>query len=165
MMRDLRRFLWVLALALPTQAASAQNQTLTVRNGDQVVTLSMADLAAMPASRVASDDAGKGEYEGVALADLLARAGVTFGQTLRGLRLATYLTATGADGYRVVIALPEIDPDFTRHPGALVAVRQNGKSLSPRDGPLQLVLPGDKRHARWVRTLTSLEVLAAPASK
>jgi hypothetical protein len=165
MVRDFSRFALVLILALAASPAAAQNHTLTVRNGDQAIRLSMTDLAALPASRLTPDDPDKREYEGVALVDLLSRAGVTFGQTLRGPRLATYLVATGADGYRVVIALPEIDPDFTRHPGALVALRQNGKSLSPRDGPLQLVLPADKRHARWVRTLTSLEIIAAPAPR
>ena len=165
MVREFSRFVLVAMLVLETRGAAAQGPALAVRNGDQVTAFTITELGALPASRLTAGEGDRGEYEGVAVVDLLSRAGVTFGQTLRGPRLASYLLATGADGYRVVIALPEIDPDFTRHPGALVALRQNGKSLSSRDGPLQLVLPTDKRHARWVRTLTSLEVLSVPAPR
>ena len=96
MVREFSRFILMCILALPAHHAGAQNHTLTVRNGDRVATLSVADIAALPPARLTADD--KGEYEGVAVIDLLTRAGVTFGQTLRGPRLATYLVATGADG-------------------------------------------------------------------
>lgn len=164
MMCDFSRFLFLLALALPFDA-HVQEPKLTIRNGDQAVTLSIADLSEMPLSRLSTDGPEAAEYEGVTLVELLKRVGVTFGQTFRGPRLATYLLATARDGYRVVIALPEIDPDFSRHPGALVAIRQNGKPLAPRDGPLQVILPGDTRHARWMRGLASLTVRAAPEVK
>jgi hypothetical protein len=164
MMLDSIRFVAVLLLALPA-AASALDDTLTIQTAEKLATLTMADLAAMPVSKLTVDEEKPREFEGVELVELLKRAGVTFGQSLRGPRLATYLVATGADGYRVIVALPEIDPDFTRHPGALVAVRENGQPLSARDGPLQLILPADKRHARWVRSLVSVQIVAAPQVK
>lgn len=161
MIVDFRR-LPILAVTLLVLAPlAAQGQTLAIRNGDRAVTLSMAEMSAMPAARFQTDDGEKVAYEGVPLAELLKRVDVTFGQAFRGPRLATYLLAGGADGYRVVIALPEVDSDFSRHPPAIVALRRDGKPLSERDGPLQLILPGDKRHARWVRGLTSLSVHVA----
>ena len=164
MMADLIRFMIALVVALQA-AAGAQGHALSIQSGDKAITLTMADLAAMPMSKLMIREEHTREYEGVEVAELLKRAGVTFGQSLRGPRLASYVVATGADGYRIVIALPEIDPEFTQHPGALVAVRQNGQPLAARDGPLQLILPGDRRHARWVRSLAAIHVLSAPEVK
>ena len=36
-----------------------------------------------------------------------------FGEAIRGDGLANYVLAGAADGYRVVFALPEMDPAFT----------------------------------------------------
>jgi hypothetical protein len=40
----------------------------------------------------------------------------------------------------------------------LLADRRDGKPLDNREGPLRLIVPGDKRHARWIRGVTTLEV-------
>ena len=134
---------------------------LTVRSGDAVVTLGAEKLAGLPRRAIeARDEREVVKYDGVRLLDVLAQAGVTFGQTLRGPRLASYVVAGSPDGFRVVIALAEIDPDFASR-DAIVADRRNGAPLSPRDGPLQLVIPGDSHHARWVRNLTTLTIQAA----
>lgn len=52
-------------------------------------------------------------FEGVTLLSVLEKAGVTFGESMKGKRLTTCLLLEAADGYRVVIALPELDPAFT----------------------------------------------------
>jgi hypothetical protein len=49
-------------------------------------------------------------FEGVALAELLQRAGVLLGKDLRGRRMVTDVVVGAADGCRVVLALPEVDP-------------------------------------------------------
>jgi DMSO/TMAO reductase YedYZ molybdopterin-dependent catalytic subunit len=68
--------------------------------------------------------------------------------------------ATGADGYKVVLALGEIDPEF--HPGqVLVADSMDGKPLGPQTGPLRLIVSEDKRPARSVRNLVSIEIKSA----
>jgi len=41
------------------------------------------------------------KYEGVALEEILHKAGVPQGEALRGPAMATYVVAEGADGYRV----------------------------------------------------------------
>jgi hypothetical protein len=39
--------------------------------------------------------------------------------------------------------------------------QNNGKPLSGNDGPFELVVPGEKRSARWVRQVTSLKIRQA----
>lgn len=98
-------------------------------------------------------------YSGVPLMDLLAHLGVPHGKDLHGKALAEYIVATGSDGYKSVVALGEIDPEF--HPGVvLIADAMDGKPLGAT-GPFRLVVSEDKRPARSVRNLVSLEVKRA----
>lgn len=97
------------------------------------------------------------EYSGWALHDVLHLLGVPEGEALRGEALRFYVVAEGADGYRVVFALAELDPSF-HSDTILVADRRDGKPLSAREGPLRLVVPAEKRPARWVRQLVRLTV-------
>ncbi len=55
-----------------------------------------------------------------------------------------------ADGYRVVIALPEIDSDFSDKQ-VVLAFSQNGKPLDAKESPYRIVIPDEKRMARWVK--------------
>lgn len=96
-------------------------------------------------------------YSGIRVVDLLAKLGAPLGSDLRGKALANYIVATGSDGYKAVLALAEIDPSF--HPGeVLVADTMNGKPLDEHSGPLKLVVTEDKRPARSVRNLVSIEL-------
>ncbi|MGA8541391.1 MAG: molybdopterin-dependent oxidoreductase [Terriglobales bacterium] len=97
-------------------------------------------------------------YEGVPLKAVLEKAGVEFGESMRGKRLALCLLVEAADGYRVVIALPEIDPAFTEKQ-ILLAFLKDGKPLDAKEGPYRLVLPDEKRMARWVRQVTTLKIV------
>lgn len=67
----------------------------------------------MPRIKVTTPGPDSSSYDGVALKALLEKAGVEFGHSLRGKRPASGLSVEAADGYRAVIALPELDPDFT----------------------------------------------------
>lgn len=98
-------------------------------------------------------------YSGVPLVELLAKLGVPHGNDLMGKVFADYLVATGADGYRSVIALGEVDPEF--HPGTvLIADTMDGKPLD-KAGPFRLVVSEDKRPARSVRNLVKVELRTA----
>jgi hypothetical protein len=109
-----------------------------------------------------ADAAGiKTSHEGVALRDVLAKAGVAMGEALRGKALARVVIASAADGYQVAFALAELDPGFNDHV-ILVADTRNGKPLLADSGPLQIIVPQDKRAARWVRQVTTLEVRQLP---
>jgi DMSO/TMAO reductase YedYZ molybdopterin-dependent catalytic subunit len=62
-----------------------------------------------------------------------------------------------ADGYEVIFALPEIDPEFTAQT-ILLAYEVDGKPLPKGEGPFRLVVPNDKKHARWIREITTITV-------
>jgi DMSO/TMAO reductase YedYZ molybdopterin-dependent catalytic subunit len=96
-------------------------------------------------------------YGGVPLIDLLAKLGVAHGKDLMGKALGQYVVATGSDGYRSVVALGEVDPEF--HPGTvLIADTMDGKPLDEKAGPFRLVVTEDKRPARSVRNLVKVEL-------
>ena len=91
------------------------------------------------------------------LVEVLRSAGVKFGHDLRGPALATYLVVEAADGYRAVFALPELDPASTDRV-ILLADRRDGKPIDAKDGPLRVIVPGEKRHSRWVKQVIALKV-------
>jgi len=156
----------VLSLALCSLLVHAQtsDRPLLKVGGEvsQPLSLTAADLAKLPrVSLKAKDHSGKeSSFEGVALSAVLKLAGVKLGEELRGKNLALYLVVDAADGYRVVFALPELDEAFTDKV-VLLADKRDGAKLSERDGPLQIVVPGEKRQARWVRQVVSLTIKRA----
>jgi hypothetical protein len=99
-------------------------------------------------------------YSGVRLSDLLAKLGAPLGQQLHGTALTSYIVATGSDRYQTLFSLAEVDPSF--HPGEiLVADTMNGTPLDANTGPFRLVVSEDKRPARSVRNLVSIELRSA----
>jgi hypothetical protein len=96
-------------------------------------------------------------YEGVPVVDLLRRAGAPLGDRLRGKQMKLYVIADASDGYQVVFALAEFDPGFTDRV-ILLADRCDGHPLSSVEGPLRIIVPGEKRHARWIRQVLDLDI-------
>jgi DMSO/TMAO reductase YedYZ molybdopterin-dependent catalytic subunit len=127
------------------------------------VQFSLAELQSMPrvALQAKAHDGKDHAFEGVALAELLHRAGLPQGEEPRGPLLSRYLLVTAHDGYRAIFSLPELDPAFS-DTRALVADHMDGQPLPSRDGPLRLVLPAEKRETRWVLMLERIEILSAP---
>jgi DMSO/TMAO reductase YedYZ molybdopterin-dependent catalytic subunit len=97
------------------------------------------------------------QWRGVKLEDVLARAGVSLDKPLRGRALASFVRVTAADQYQVVFALSDLDPTLG-HTQVLLVDSRDGKPLD-KDGPFRLLVPGDKRPARWVRNVTTIEVV------
>lgn len=95
-------------------------------------------------------------YSGVLLTTLLAKVNAPMGRELRGESISCYVLATGTDGYSVVLSLAEIDPEF-RAGQVIVADSRDGNPLG-KSGPYQLIVPDDKRPARWVHNLNSIAV-------
>jgi len=122
--------------------------------------ISAEDFAKLPRQTVKAKDHSGTEvtYEGVALADILGKAGVALGKELKGPRLAYCLLVEAADGYRVVFALPEIDPAMTDNV-ILLADRRDGQPLDAKHGPYEIIAPHDKRQTRWVRQVTKMSVI------
>ncbi len=122
------------------------------------LSLTVADLKTMPRKTltvVHPHDKKTEKYEGVALEEILHKAGVPQGEALRGPAMATYVVAEGADGYRVVFSLAELDSGIADSE-VLVADTMDGAPLGDKLGPFRLVAPHEKRPARWVRMLKSL---------
>ena len=141
----------------------ASSQQLTIQNeaGKQTV-LSRADIEALPRAKVTTAAAGStATFEGIMLRDVLEQAGVSLGESVRGKRLASYLLVEAADGYRVVFALPEIDPGFTDKQ-IVLALTKDGKPLDAKEGPYRIVIPDEKRMARWIRQVTSMKIVDVP---
>jgi hypothetical protein len=134
--------------------------TLGVRgDGATPLQLGSGDLARMArrSVKVKDHDGRESVFDGVLVADILKKAGIKQGKELRGEQLATYLLVEAADGYRVVFALPELDEAFTDRV-VLLADRRDGKPLSDREGPFRIVVPDEKRPARWVRQVVTLTI-------
>lgn len=162
----LAAILFCLAVAFASsQHAIAQSAaTPAVFNIDGHVTtpltLSVTDLKSMPRKtlKVVNPHDKKAEvYEGVLLSDLFAKAGAPMGHQLRGATMTTYVLAQASDGYRVIFSMAELDSDFLDS-DAIVADTLDGAPLGTNEGPFKLVIPHDKRPARWVRMLQSLTV-------
>jgi hypothetical protein len=147
-------------LILLLSAALAQCQQLTIQTeGGKQTVLARSDIESLPHVKVAAHGAeNNATFEGVALKTVLEKAGVEFGHSIRGKRLASCLLVEAADGYSAVIALPEIDPDFTDKQ-IVLAFLQDGKPLDAKAGPYRILIPDEKRMARWVRQVTTLKIV------
>ena len=147
-------------------AAQPASGTPLVVTGDIPTPLSLTldDLRHMPRKTltVTNGHTHKQEtYEGVPLAELLKRAGMPQGESLRGAAMASYVIAEGADGYRALYAAAELDSSF-QDSDVIVADTMDGAPLGAREGPLKLIAPHDKRPARWVRMLRSITIGKVP---
>ena len=133
---------------------------LKITFGDKSSEWTAATLAALPHKTVAvyNEHAKVNQsYSGVELIDLLKPLGVP--EKPRGKDFRLYLVAEGSDGYQVVYSIGEVTPDV--HDGTvMVADALEGKPIG-ETGPLQLVLTGEKRPARWVRNLVTIRVRSA----
>lgn len=92
---------------------------------------------------------------------VLAAAGMPAGEALRGAALRQVALARGADGYVVGFTPAELDP-LLGNRAVVVTARCGGKALDASDGPLRLLVDGDRRGARSVRQLTRIEVVTLP---
>jgi hypothetical protein len=145
------------------QASSPANSSLKVTVNGQTNSLTSADLNALPQKTVTFHNVhtkADETYTGVPLTDLLAKYGAPTGDKLRGKGLSDYIVATGSDGYKAVLSLAETDPAF--HPGdVIVADTIDGKPIGDKEGPFKLVVTEDKRPARCVHNLISIELKTA----
>lgn len=149
-------FSW-LALGCWVGLAFAQDLTV-VTAGDHSQSFTAAALAKLPHTMITATEHGKPvQFEGVLLRDLLKAAGASMGDQLKGQNMPEYLYFSAKDGYHVTLALAEVEPAFQENQ-ILVADASNGKPLSTEQGPFRLIVPEDKKPARWIRMLERIEV-------
>ncbi len=151
------------ALAKPVDASAS-----TVKTGGLLshpMMLDAATLAKMPHVTVqATAHGASGSWSGVPLSTILAASGAPLGEALRGKSMALYVRIGAADGYSVVYALAELDPQF-RHEPVILADQHDGKPLDAKEGSFRVVAPTDLRPARWIREVVSIDLLRAPDGK
>jgi hypothetical protein len=148
------------AAAIPA-AAGAQTLSLSGLTGPAVV-VDIATIRAGPHRIVRAAMRGlSGAYAGVPLTLLLARVNAPQGEALRGPAMGDVVVVKSCDGYRVVLTLPDIDPAF-RDQTVILADTVDGHPLDAHEGPLRLIVEGDKRAARSARCVTSIAVAAVP---
>ena len=150
----------VLAAQAAAPAASA-NLTLVGLDG-RTRSVTPADLARLARyDTTVSAHEVTGRYSGVALTDLLALVNAPLADSLRGRALAPYVRAEASDGYRVLFSIAELDSRFTDRV-VLLADRKDGQPLPAAEGPYRLIVPGEKRPARWARQVTRISLGRAP---
>jgi DMSO/TMAO reductase YedYZ molybdopterin-dependent catalytic subunit len=156
--------LWAGSIAGPKGIAHAQaapGSACTIRITGDVpadTTLRAADLRTLPHRELRAADHGRDStsYSVVRLADVLRAAGARIGPGPKGQGVAQYVVARAADEYRAVYAVAELDSAIT--PGGVwLADSKQGSPLSPEEGPCRLLVPTDRRHARSVRQVTTIE--------
>lgn len=159
-----RLFPLVLMVLLCSWRATAQEKPaepvlLTVSGEvEHPLRLTASDLSRLSRRSVHATEHGKtATFEGVALSEVLQMAGIPSGEKLRGKLLLKYLLVDARDGYQVIFALPELDSAFTDRE-VLLADRRDGAPLSADEGPLRIVVPGEKRPARWVRQVREIRI-------
>ncbi|MGA0556352.1 molybdopterin-dependent oxidoreductase [Larkinella sp. VNQ87] len=148
-----------LSLLLTLLAGKGYGQLTISGEVTKPLVIQSAELKAMPHTEVTGQDRDGKEhrYSGVPLAHLLKQAGVTLGGELRGENLMKYVVVKAADGYEALYALPELDPEFTTRT-IVLADSVDGTPLPAGVGPYRIVVPGEKKPARWVREVKSVEV-------
>jgi hypothetical protein len=136
--------------------------TITVTGiSGKSVSLSVSELSKLPQKTVKTTDHGTpATFEGVLLTDVLAEVDLPLGEKFHKTAAAYYLTVEAKDGYRAVFAWAELDSTFMDK-AVYVVTKRDRKPLSDKDGPFQLVVPGEKRDARWVRQVTALRIRQA----
>ena len=132
--------------------ASGGGVTITGANGPPSL-LFLANLRALPShpATVPGEGGAAEQVSGPTLWAVLQQAGAV--QPNIRKRVDQVVTITGVDGYRVSLALGEIDPDLENKP-VILATERDGAAL---DMP-RLAVPNDKRPARSVHDVASISV-------
>jgi hypothetical protein len=146
------------ALVARAEVRVTYDHKVTVFTGEQ--------LAALPHTEITLEDPHEKKlhrYAGFAARELIAQAGAPLGDKLRGAAFQLGVIVRGKDGYVVLFSLADFDDTFSTRT-LLLADRMDGQPLPEKSAPLQLIAPGDKRPARWVRMVTSLEIVPMGAT-
>jgi hypothetical protein len=152
-----------LAAGAPPAAPPVAASPVIVKNRSNTpLTLSAGQIAKLPRATVR---AGSQRlcYQGAPVAELLRAAGIPWGGNCSRF-LTCYVVIEGADGYRVIFSIPEIAPEL-RHTTVLLADRVDGKPLSSREGPYEIIEEDARQRGRWVRQVVkiSIQELGPPA--
>lgn len=161
--RHVPSLVWIVAsMCLFAQVAAGQEAPPIHLSGSGVTEMEITRqaLSELPAveldvSYQTSKGEQKGRYGGPPLWAVLTELGklkVEGGYP----ELRRSITVTGSDGYAILFSAGEIAPDFG-NTQALIVLKIDGVAVPDTDR-LRLVVPGDRRGARNVRDIESIEV-------
>lgn len=127
------------------------------------VTLDAEFLAQLPVAKLSlSFMSGQGQrsatFSGPLLWSVLAQAKAVDPAQHQG-QVSQYVVLTGRDGYRAVLALAELGPEFEGKQ-VILAREMDGNPLAPDH--LRIVVPADKHGGRSVRDVARIEVKTLP---
>lgn len=145
-----------------TARALAADPILKITGPEKTLTFTAAEFAALPRTELKlppKNEKPAHTYTGVALRELLTRAGAPLGDQLNGTAHLTAVIVRSKDNYAVLFALAEFDEAFSSRT-LLLADQEDGQPLPPSAAPLRVVAPGDKRGARAARQVTSIEIVS-----
>jgi len=158
------RFLAASTLLLATAFGQGPTALRIEGISGTAVTISPADLAQLPQQTVRMVDHGTSvTFEGVALTDVLAKVKTPTGEEFNPYVASYYLVAEGQDRYKAVFSFAEVDPSFTDR-RLYIVTKRDGMPLASKDGPFELIVPGEKRHSRWVRQVKLLRIEPLPTA-
>jgi hypothetical protein len=80
---------------------------------------------------------------------------------LHGAPVKDFVVVTGADGFAAVFSLTETDA-YIHKGSAILADTVAGAPLAPHEGPWRLVVDGDLKPSRSVRSVVKIQLEAAP---
>ena len=150
----------VFSLFCLLENSSLAQPILTVSFQETNLVFTAAQFAALPHSEIKVTDPHEKkehQYSGVSVRDLLSQAGAPLGDKLRGAALHDVVMVRAKDGYAVAFTLADFDDAYSTRTIAL-ADKEDGNPLSDTAGPLRLIVPDDKKGARWARMVTKIEI-------
>jgi hypothetical protein len=154
---------FLLALSLQSLHVAAQNDSLSLRiihspACDTVLTMGRLQQLPSHTVEIKGHDGQPANYTGALLMDVLGAGCPSVPATEKRERIGMAVRVDSWDGYHAITALMEADTSFRDHP-VLLTWSRNGIALDGHDGPFQLIIPDDRRHARDVRRVKQVSVV------
>jgi hypothetical protein len=150
--RDLSNLTSLQILAVPALPQEPENvQSTSVTLSGNVAAPGSYNLAALQALPSVNEAVGTDTYTGVPLWTFLGATG----------GVNQIVTTVGTDGYEVVVALAELDPNDGGNPNDLLPYADTTGAF-PTDGLARTIYPTDNKHGRWESNLQFVTVTEAP---
>ena len=106
----------------------------------------------------------KGTAKCVSLIALVQAAKLHVNPKIKNHELAFCVVVKATDGYTVAFSFGELSPTHGKR-DVWIALEKDGKPLSDRDAPVQLIVSDDEKPARWVHAVTSISVVDTAAAQ
>ena len=70
----------------------------------------------------------------------------------------------GEDGYTVALSLGELLPTYGKR-AVWIALDHDGKPLTDKEAPVELIVPEDEKPSRWVHAVTRITLVDSAAGE